>query len=158
MYAAEQHLVWDMYLASKLNLHKISSARVSGDGVVKLLISHRILQLKRRREEKVCTIRLHIEIQLHVLTFFVVFVGWMCDCLALSPWAPSRRQTLTAWRSSSSIMTSTTAGTWQQRLTGIMKTVQHAFSNAHASRLLQVWFTLSLSCTGFTLDVRWLTK
>lgn len=69
-----------------------------------------------------------------------VSVGWMCCPPARTPWAPSHPQTLTAWRSSSSIMTSTTAGTWRQRPTGIMKTVQHVFSSVHASRLSQVGF------------------
>lgn len=57
---------------------------------------------------------------------------------AWTPWALSHRQTSTAWRSSNSIMTSTTAGTSQRRQTGIMRTALHAFSSALASRLLQV--------------------
>lgn len=76
-----------------------------------------------------------------LLCLCIWIAGWMCFPPVWTPWAPSRRRTLTAWRSSSSIMTSTTAGTWQQRLTGIMRTVQHGSSSAHASRLSQVCYT-----------------
>lgn len=97
---------------------------------------------------------------------FIWIVGWMFFPRAWTPWAPSRQRTLTAWRSSSSIMTSTTAGIWQQRLTGIMRTVQHASLSAHALRLLQVRYTSGLTnfhacreskCTYTinTVSVRW---
>lgn len=86
-----------------------------------------------------------------LLWFCVWIVGWMCFPPAWTPWAPSRQQTLTAWRSSSSIMTSTTAGIWQQRPTGIMKTVRHASLSARESRLLQVCYTSGLTNVQYDL-------
>lgn len=67
-----------------------------------------------------------------------VCVGWMSFPPARTPWAPSHPQTSTAWRSSSSTTTSTTAGTWRQRPTGTMRTAQRVFSSARASKLSQV--------------------
>lgn len=64
----------------------------------------------------------------------------------LAPWAPSHQLTSIVWRSSSSIMTLTTVGIWQQRLTGIMKTAQRGSLSAPESKLWQV-------CWSWTVDL-----
>lgn len=75
------------------------------------------------------------------LCFCVRTVGWMRFSPAWTTWAQSRQQTSTAWRSSSSTMTSTIAGTWQQRLTGTMRTVRHVSLNGLVLRPSQVCYT-----------------
>lgn len=131
--------------AQVLNWMCQTLAHISVVSLVDLLLSHNVSSL--------------LSVRWLLLRVCVWTVGWMSFPSARTPWAPSRRRTLTAWRSSSSTMTSTTAGTWQQRLTGIMRTVQHASSSAHASRLLQVFYTSDLTnvhaCMLSTVGVWW---
>ncbi len=81
----------------------------------------------------------------HHLTFLFWSPGQLLS-FQLRPWAPSHRLILIALRSSSSTMTSITAGTSQLKQSGIMRTVLHVCLSVRALKLLQVSFIFYLVC------------